>query len=78
MDELDKAWIIKICREREELRKQVAGIAANHEDYARARRHIVGLQKQVDELRTMVSNREAEITRLKRQLAKMTKESNNG
>lgn len=72
------AWIVRICREREEAIKKVASIEADREDYARSRRHIVGLQKQVDELRAMVSAREAEISALKRQLAKMTKESNNG
>lgn len=76
--EAGTAWIVRICREREEAMKQVASIAANHEDLARCRRHVIGLQKQVDEFRSMVSAREAEISALKRQLAKLEKESNNG
>ena len=76
--EAGTAWIVKICREREEAMKKVASIEADREDYARSRRQIIGLQKQVDELRTMVSAREAEVSELKRQLLKLEKESNNG
>ena len=72
------AWIVRICREREEAIKKVASIEADREDYARSRRQIIGLQKQVDELRSMVSAREAEISALKRQLAKLEKQAGNG
>ena len=61
------AWIVRICREREELLKQVAGIEADREHLARQARQIQGLQRNVDELKRMVSSREAEITRLKKE-----------
>lgn len=65
--EAGRDWVIRICREREELLKQVAGIEADREHLARQARQIQGLQRNVDELKRMVSSREAEITRLKKE-----------
>lgn len=76
--EAGTAWIVRICREREEAIKTVASIESTHEDLARCRRHVIGLQKQVDEFRAMVSNREAEISALKKEIAKLKKQAGNG
>ena len=51
--EAGRDWVIRICRVREELLKQVAGIEADREHLARQARQIQGPQRNVHEFKRM-------------------------
>lgn len=82
--ETDHDWVIRICREREELRekleaadKKIASQKGANAELARYWKQITDLQKRVRDLEVQVSLREAKINKLEKQIIKLEKEPRN-
>lgn len=65
--EAGTAWIVKICREREEALKRIASIESDREHIRRLTRQVDGLRKEIEVLNAALRDRGEQISRLKKE-----------